>query len=1019
MRLTAQFPHTESVWLINPDGLTCMVSDPALMDTRNRSFREYFTAVRDAPADRLYVDRAITGLADSLPLFSIAKGRRENGTFNGVILTSVTLAELVQYWRKVTEPMPTQRIALFRQDGATIARSWAPLVPPPDPAAERRLAAVWQAAPDGTTLRSSAIDGSRRIGAWHTLPDWGVVVTSSIDKDAVLAPWRRTTAIFGCVAALVSALLGALLWSLSRERRILERTVRERNGALRTSEQRLALFVDRAPAAIAMFDADMRYLAVSRRFLKDYDLTVSGPETLIGRSHYEVFPTIPDHWREIHRRVLAGETMSANDEPFPRGNGRLDWVRWEMAPWYASDGSIGGAMLFSEVVTARKRVEEALRDSEARFRGLVNAASYAVYRMSPDWTEMRRLDGGGFLSDTESPNRQWLAEYIHPDDRSHVLAAIQAAITSKSVFELEHRVWQADGSLGWTLSRAIPLLDEAGEICEWFGSATDVTARKRAEAELRKTTALLRAIGNSSPDAIYAKDTDGRFVFANPAVLAVIGRPADEVIGRTDAEWHHDPQQAAAVMANDRRIIESGKVEVLEETWTAADQRKRVFRSAKAPLRMEDGSVLGVVAVSSDITPLKDVEARLRTLTEELEARVRAEVAAREDAQARAAHAQRMQALGQLAGGIAHDFNNILQAVQGGAGLIEKRAADPGGVKRLARMIIDAADRGAAITRRLLAFARRGDLRAERIDPAGLLDGLRDVLAQTLGSPVTVRVEAGPGLPAVMADRGQLETALVNLATNARDAMPDGGTLTLTAAPAEVATEPSNPPGLRPGHYVRLAVTDTGTGMDQATLERALEPFFTTKPRDRGTGLGLSMAKGFAEQSGGALAIKSAPGQGTTVTLWLPAAGARTEAAHVQPGLAPVAGLARRVLLVDDEDVVRETLAASLEEAGFAVLAAGSGAEALALLDAGEAVDALVTDLAMPGIGGLAVIREAHARRPDLPAVLLTGYAGEAAHLAVSGGLPGGLLLLRKPVSAAQLVDRIEMVLVAATRTVA
>ena len=681
-------------------------------------------------------------------------------------------------------------------------------------------------------------------------------------------------------------------------------------------------------------------------------------------------------------------------------------------------GVLAWSLLRERWILART-VEErtwALRDSEARFRGLVNAASYVVYSMNPDWTEMRQLDGRGFLSDTASPSTTWLTEYIHTADQAHVQEAIQTAIRTKSVFELEHRVWLADGSLGWTFSRAIPLLDAGGEIREWFGAASDVTARKRSEAELQRTTALLRAIGNSSPDAIYAKDTEGRFVFANPAVLVVIGRSADEVIGRTDAEWHHDPEQAAVVMANDRRIVESGQVEVLEETWTAAGQGTRVFRSAKAPLRMEDGRVIGVVAVSSDITLLKDVEAKLRTLTEELEARVRAEVAAREDAQARAAHAQRMQALGQLAGGIAHDFNNILQAVQGGAGLIERRAENPASVRRFARTVAEAADRGAAVTRRLLAFARRGDLRAERIDATGLLNGLRDVLTQTLGSPIAVRVEGASGLPAVMADRGQLETVLVNLATNARDAMPDGGTLTLAAAAEEVSAEQVHPAGLKPGQYVRLAVTDTGTGMDRATLERALEPFFTTKPQDKGTGLGLPMAKGFAEQSGGALAIESTPGRGTTVTLWLPVADVGTKAAQLQPGLALVAGLARRVLVVDDEDVVREMLVASLDDAGFAVLAAGNGAEALALLDAGEPVDVLVSDLSMPGMGGLALIREAQVRRPGLPAVLLTGYAGEAAHLAVSGAPPGSFSLLRKPVSVAQLVDRIEMVRAAATR---
>ena len=225
-----------------------------------------------------------------------------------------------------------------------------------------------------------------------------------------------------------------------------------------------------------------------------------------------------------------------------------------------------------------------------------------------------------------------------------------------------------------------------------------------------------------------------------------------------------------------------------------------------------------------------------------------------------------------------------------------------------------------------------------------------------------------------------------------------------------------HPAGLQPGHYVRLEVRDTGIGMDRDTLARAMEPFFTTKPQDKGTGLGLPMAKGFAEQSGGALAVGSERGRGTTATLWLPVAGEPTEAAQVRPGLAAVDGLARRVLLVDDEDTVRETLVASLEDAGFAVLAAGNGTQALALLEADEPVEVLVTDLSMPGMGGLALIREARLRRPGLPAVLLTGYAGDAAHLAVSGAPPGAFSLLRKPVSVAQLVDRIEMVLAAKAR---
>jgi CheY-like chemotaxis protein len=365
-----------------------------------------------------------------------------------------------------------------------------------------------------------------------------------------------------------------------------------------------------------------------------------------------------------------------------------------------------------------------------------------------------------------------------------------------------------------------------------------------------------------------------------------------------------------------------------------------------------------------------------------------------------------------LAGGIAHDFNNVLQAVQGGANLIAKRAADADSVRRFTRMILDAADRGASITRRLLAFARRGELRAEPVEPAALLSGLRDVFSHTLGSAIAVRLAMPDHLPPLLADKGQLETVLVNLATNARDAMPNGGMLTLTAAVETLATSLIGTIELPAGDYVHLAIADTGSGMDEATLARALEPFFSTKPPGQGTGLGLSMAKGFAEQSGGALSIDSVVGQGTTVHLWLPAAN------EVQTAPAPLwrppqvrAGNARHILLVDDEAMVRETLAASLEDAGYVVRLAADGAEAVDILSSSVVIDVLVTDLSMPGMDGLAVIRKARQHRPDLPAVLLSGYAGHAAQLAVGASLDGGFALMRKPATAAQLADRIEALL--------
>ena len=383
------------------------------------------------------------------------------------------------------------------------------------------------------------------------------------------------------------------------------------------------------------------------------------------------------------------------------------------------------------------------------------------------------------------------------------------------------------------------------------------------------------------------------------------------------------------------------------------------------------------------------------------EARIQKEVAARERAQARVAHAERMTALGALAGGIAHDFNNTLQAVAGNAELIGRRPNDAAEVRRLAHMVLEAAERGGSISRRLLAFARRDALSPEPVDPVAMLTDMCELLRRTLGPWIVVDTLAAPGLPPFLADRRQLETVLLNLASNARDALPNGGDVTLSAT-SETVTEPDHQAHLNPGCYIRLSVTDNGIGMDAATLARAAEPFFTTKPKGQGTGLGLSMAKGFAEQSGGGLAVTSDPRRGTVVTLWLPQTD-MAAAPRPQAETAGEAGDTRHVLVVDDDPLVREVLVLSLEDAGFAVAGAANGAEALAHIDSGAPVDAMVTDFAMPGMNGLELVRAAQARNPELPSFLLTGHVGDIEAAPGQSGPKGRFILLQKPIRPAQL----------------
>ncbi len=382
-------------------------------------------------------------------------------------------------------------------------------------------------------------------------------------------------------------------------------------------------------------------------------------------------------------------------------------------------------------------------------------------------------------------------------------------------------------------------------------------------------------------------------------------------------------------------------------------------------------------------------------------ARLRREMQERREVEARLQHAQKMEAIGRLAGGIVHDFNNVVQTVQGAAERIEALAADPE-LQRLAATVDEAASRGAAVTRRLLAFARRGELRAESCDIVKVLRDAREMLASTLGPGISVVLDTPGTLPAVLADRAQLATVLVNLATNARDAMPAGGDVVFSAA---LAGAP--PSALADGGYVLLSVTDGGTGMSAEVLARAAEPFFTTKPDGEGTGLGLAMARDFAEQSGGALDISSRVGAGTVVRLWLPVALAPV----TLPSAQPAAGAGRLVLLVDDDAFVRDVLSEQLAARGYRVAVAATGEAALAIFAGGERASGLIVDFAMPGMDGTRLIREVRARVPGMPAILLTGSGEAAGELGLGVDNPENFVLLRKPVTTRRLVEALERVM--------
>lgn len=536
---------------------------------------------------------------------------------------------------------------------------------------------------------------------------------------------------------------------------------------------------------------------------------------------------------------------------------------------------------------------------------------------------------------------------------------------------------------------------ELDEVAQALRAAS--AARGTAEAALRDSEAELRWATDLSPQVPWTADPSGRLLSVSERIGELIGvrpgRPKDGWMGLVhpldrpalQVAW---AQSVAAAEPFDHEF----RLRLRTGVWAW-------FRARATPRLDAAGRVVRWYGATEDVDARRAAVDGLKRLTDELETRVEREATAREAAQVRLNRSQRLQALGQLAGGVAHDFNNMLQVVGGALSLIRRQPGDPVRVARLAATAEDATERGAAITGRLLSLTRQGTLRSGPVEPLALLSDMAAALSHTLGAAIAIQVLAAPDLPPLLADRRQLESVLINLAANARDAMPDGGRLTLSAA---LEFDPDVLSGnVPPGRYIRLEAADTGTGMDAATLARASEPFFTTKDVGRGTGLGLAMARGFVEQSGGGLGIESVPGRGTAVRLWLPCVPEEATAAPRPPR--------RRgwVLLVEDDAQVRATLAEQLQEQGFRVLAAADGAAGLAALSGEAEVALLVADLTMPGMDGVALIGAAQQARPGLPAILITGYGGGGEALRAARALEGPVVLLHKPVSASQLADRI------------
>lgn len=624
-------------------------------------------------------------------------------------------------------------------------------------------------------------------------------------------------------------------------------------------------------------------------------------------------------------------------------------------------------------------------DGVDRYRILVEAVTdYAIYMLDPSgivtsWNAGAERFKGYSSSDIIG---QHFSRFYTDEDRESRLPAQALEISAREgKFESEGWRVRRDGTRFWAHVVIDPIRDSSGKLTGFAKVTRDLTERRRAEEELRKSQEQFQRLVQGVTDyAIYMLDPQGTVASWNSGAERIKGYSADEIIGTHFSQFYTpedrergSPQTALETAAREGRVEREG--------WRLRKDGTRFWSHVVIDaIRDEDGTLLGFAKITRDITERKKAQESLDQAREAL------------------FHSQKMDAIGKLTGGVAHDFNNLLMAVLGSLELLRKRLPNDPQMMRLLDNAVLGAQRGASLTQRMLAFARRQQLDPKPIDLVGLIMGMQGLLERSLGSRAIIETKFPLSLSQVMADESQIELALLNLCVNARDAMLDAGTILISAREEHI--NQSHKAGLAPGHYVCLSIADSGEGMDEETLARATEPFFTTKGVGKGTGLGLSMVHGMMEQIGGRLVLKSRKGEGTTAELWLPMATSASDLAREQIVLSQetIEAAPLRILAVDDDALVLLNTAAMLEELGHTVAEAHSAAAALDLLEE-QPFDLVITDHAMPKMTGLQLFDAIREKWPNIPVIIATGYAE----------LPGAqeMKILNKPFTEHELASAI------------
>jgi PAS domain S-box-containing protein len=743
----------------------------------------------------------------------------------------------------------------------------------------------------------------------------------------------------------------------------------------------------------------------------------------LGRPAREGWSELWDDLGPLLRRVFeTGQTFSAKDRPFyieRHGVGETVYFDVSYSAVREADGKVGGVLCIVGETTVRVHAQQQITGERERlaqlfqqapgFMALLEGPNHVFGFVNPAY---QRLIGHRAV--VGHPLREALPEVIGQG----FLALLDRVYTTgepykgKAIAVTLRRVPGADPE-----SRILdfvyqPIKNASGDVMGIFVEGTDVTDAVRAEAELRASEVQFRSFAQAIPNHFWTSPPDGQLDWFNDQVSAYSGMRPDELGGGGWAAMIH-PDDLTVAQQRWRSALSSGEI---YETEFRLKRRDGIFRwhlARAVPIRDTEGQIIRWVGTNTDIQDQKEVSAALTDINATLESRVNERTRQLQEAEEKLRQAHKMEAVGQLTGGLAHDFNNLLQGITGALDRIQNRIA--GGrlndVDRFLKAAVDAANRAAALTHRLLAFSRRQTLDPRPAHVNHLIAGLEDLIHQTMGPAIEVAVACADDLWLTKIDVPQFESALLNLCINARDAMPDGGKLAIETANRRLDEAAALERDVLPGEYVTVSVADTGTGMTPDVIARAFDPFFTTKPLGRGTGLGLSMIYGFVRQSGGQVRIYSEVALGTAVRIYLPRHfGAIEKEAPALDGRMD-RGSGETVVVVDDDPTVRMLVTEVLAENSYHIMEATDGPSATKLMESDRRIDLLITDVGLPGgMNGRQIADAARVRRPDLKVLFITGYAENTA--IKNGHLEPGMAVLAKPFTMSTLGTKVRSMLV-------